>query len=377
MTSVAKLKTVAGVDISKIDPPTFKGAYEKALKKKVEGDVPKLVEELVGHFQKTVKGGEILECENCGGGSPSALFPDHCPFCGETDDDASASPEPTNGVSKAAVPEPPKSEPKTSTKKRTMKEPAPETTAMVPVVKSDLAISERDLDAAVMRMKALRESGASALWQLSVELRAIYDGELWKLRNDENGKPKYKNFAKFLAEEVDLHERTVWRMIAVTKEFNESQAKKFGVSILRGLLAAPKEDREEILEKVSTGTIKGTRGVDREVEKIRKRKGVKVVEGAGKKKTTQGKAAAKASTAAAAKAAEKKKIVTVAVPTGRKTVKLFVRSLKKSDPEKRAKRLADRPWGQLECANGVTMFFAIVENNAGELELSVEARRED
>lgn len=384
--TVATLKTVAGVDVGKIDRRVLKASYEKTLKKEAKAEIGKLVEELASHFQKVSAGKEILECENCGGGSPSSLYPDHCPFCGDADEDASASPEPvetkaTNGVHAAAVPAAPESSTKAAKadkKKPTRALVVSPTAEIVPAaatVPAAVVMSEKDLDEAIARLRKARDAGASALWTLSVELRAIYDGDLWKLRNGEDGKPKYKAFSKFLAEEVDLHERTVYRMIEVTREFGPDQAQKYGVSILRGLLAAPKEDRAEILDKVGKGSVKGTRGVAREVEEIRRRKGVETVE-TGSKDTGR-KKAAKTAAKASAKASTAKKVVTVAVPSGRKTVKLFARALKKTDAEKRAKRLGDRPWGKLECANGVTMFFAVVENGSGELELSVEARRED
>ena len=407
MTAAAKLTTVAGVDIGKIARQILKNAYEKTFSREATADISKLVEELAGHFQSISAGKEIMECENCGGGSPSALFPEFCPFCGESDDeDASASPEPTgvftagltaaaaNGVSGAhaeaspvevenVIPIAPASNPKASKAKkaRALVVAPPAKLAPVPVSVVELSVStEQDLDAALARLKKARDAGASALWTLSVELRGIYDGDLWKLRNGEDGEPKYKAFSKFLAEEVELHERTVYRMIEVTREFKPAEAQKYGVSLLRGLLAAPKEDRAEILEKVGKGVVKGTRGVAREVEKIRKRKGVEVVETGAKDGTGKhgAKAAAKASAKkAAVKKETSKKVVTIAVPSGRKAVKLLARKLKKTDPEKFAKKVEDRPWGKLECANGAALFFTLIENATGCLELSIEARRDD
>ena len=419
MTTTAKVKTVAGIDLARVSLPTLKAAYETTLKRTPDGEVAAIVQELVNHFRTVTVGKEVMECGECGGGSPGDLFPFHCPFCGsrdEEDEDASASPEPTSEAEKAApesadlAPEMEMTNPaelaapvlngSNGSVKKTYVKPEPrrisdekraEMRAKAEAKKAErtpkaamqvaaaatmpVGVTEADLDTRVERIRAARSAGAAALWSLSVELRAIYDGDLWKLRNGEDGAPKYKSFAKFLAEEVSLHERTVWRMIQVTREFDEADAKKFGVTILQGLLAAPKEDRAEILEKVDAGAVTGSRGVRAEVKQIRKRKGVAVVS-AGK--TSKGAAAAKGAAASAEKAAaEKKKTVTVLVPTGRKTVKLFSRSLKKTDAEKRAKRVADRPWGKLECANGVTLYFALVENGDRELELSVEARREE
>lgn len=379
MTTAVKMKTVSGVDLAKVSRTALKKSFEETLKKSADAEIPKLVEELAEHFAKTTKGKDILECSNCGGGSPGDLFPDFCPFCGEADDGESASPEGEEERVSAApsatakVPEAPKSEPKAK------KTPVPKTEPKkveekAMEVASAPSATEKDLDAAILKVQASRNAGVTALWTLACELRRIHEQDLWKLRNGEGGKPKYKAFSKFLADEVELHERTVYRMIEVTRQFSEDQAKRFGVSILQGLLAAPKEDREEILDKVEAGKVKGTRGVNREVAEIRKRKGVKVVPGEGKKKGTRG--SAKAAQAASEKA-EKRKVVTVAVPAGRKTVKLFARSEKKTDDPKRAKRLADRPWGKLEATNGVTLFFAIAEDANGELTLSVEARRED
>lgn len=366
-------KTVLGVKLDKVVSEVLAEAYEKALGHKPFGaDTPKMVQELVTYFQKTA-GDAVLECDNCGGGSPPSF--DKCPFCGEGDEDNSI--EMTDVPSEGAVvPEAPKSAKKvTKLAKRTLtdviKAPPAATAEVVPA-------EESVLDDAVKRVHAARDAGAHALWTMSVELRRIYDEKLWMLRTAAGGVSKYKSFAKFIEAEVDLHERTVWRMIEVTKQFQPEQAKKYGVSILRGLLSVSAESRAEILDKVDAGEVSGKRGVQAEVQKIKEKAASRVVDGDDdEKKSPRGKAAKKASAAAAEKAAEKRKLITVALPAGRKTLKLQAFT-KKNEPTKRAKKVADRPWASLECANGVTLYFALVQNATdGGMDLTVEAKREE
>ena len=375
---MAKKTIVAGVDISKVDRSALEVAYKVAFDRDAAALTPRLVEELAAHYQATA-GAEIMECDKCGGGSPPTL--DSCPFCGEGEGDGD-----TLNREKVVVPEPPASavifavngnDPREDDAKRTKRKgvappkaaPAPSTPAVSLVIapRTEL-VTVADLDRSLGRVRVARDAGASALWDLSMELRAIHDGNLWRLRNDEKGAPKYKNFAKFIAEEVDLHERTVWRMIEVTREFKPEQAQKYGVSILRGLLGAPKEDRAGVLADIDSGKVTGKRGVEREVAAIRGRKGVTVLGKAGN---------AKAASEAAAKAAAAKRLVTAALPAGRTTVPLFARAAAKGDAERRAKAAADKPWGKLECSNGVTIYVALTENGDGDLELTLEARRDE
>jgi len=363
-------KIVLGVEMSKVVTEVLTKSYEETMGHKSFGaEAPVMVKELVEHFQKTT-GDKVLECDNCGGGSPPSF--DRCPFCGEGDDDENIEMTEVPEEGDPVVPEPPKSAKKvTKLAKRTL-------TDVVKAVPAEVvSVEESTLDEAVKRVHAARDAGAHALWTMSVELRRIYDEKLWTLRTADGGQ-KYKSFAKFIAAEVDLHERTVWRMIEVTKQFKPEQAEKYGVTILRGLLSVSAESRADILEKVDKGEVSGKRGVEAEVARIKEKAASRVVDSdTDEAKTPRGKAAKKASAAAAEKAAQKRKLVTVAVPTGRKTLKLHALT-KKNEPVKRAKKIDDRPWAKLECANGVTLYFALVKNAAdGGMDLTVEAKRDE
>jgi hypothetical protein len=80
------MKQVAGVAIEKISEKVFRDSYKRVFGKPVAGTLEAAVEELSKKFAKDTEGKEVLECSTCGGGSPGALFPDYCPFCGDADE---------------------------------------------------------------------------------------------------------------------------------------------------------------------------------------------------------------------------------------------------------------------------------------------------
>lgn len=356
-TESVQAKTVMGVNLAKIDRAVLRQSVKHVLKKDpANAPDEAMVTDLASYFQKHNK--QLMECLDCDGGSPVDFG--SCPYCGSEDEDASASPEPkpkaevvTTLVVKNGV--------------RTMQKPG----TVLDVAIDSIHKTEKDLNDAVARIQAIKAEGSLVLYKLGYEILGIYKQDLWKQRGAGEGKPRYKSFTQFLAAEVDIHQRTAWKMMAVAKEYTPAQVQKHGNTILRGLLAAPKEDREELLEKMGKGEIEGSRGLDREVRKIRERKGVKVLKGLGNNPKKNTRAASEAS------AAKKKKIVTTTFPVGRVSVDLLAKKAKKSDPEKPAKKLADHPHGKFECSNGVTFYYAIIEHSDGTLKLQVEARRED
>lgn len=350
---------VLGIDMGRVVPEKLHASYETVIGKKPPKDLAQEARDLAEHFQRKSK--DLMECEDCGAGSPAEY--DHCPFCGSVDEDKdSVHPPPLNGNG-VAVP---------SVLSGARAKPGQTSNA--------LARTEADLDARLANIQRIRERGSREMYALGLELKAIYDEELWAQRNGENGKPKYKTFQQFTDAEVNLHQRTVWNLMRMTTDFTEAQLAKHGTRILRGLLAAPKEERASLLEKVDAGELRGARNVEREVREIRERKGVEVVEGdsKGAKGKGRGKGAAKAQAAASAAAkAKRAETVTVSLPSGKLQLDAFARPLKKSDPPKRAKRLADKPFGRHELPNGVVLYVSVVAAVTGELRFVVEARREE
>lgn len=370
--------TVCGVSLNKVNVQVLSKALSNVKNEPVEllsledggsyEAIGAAVTDLTNYVKATTPvADDILQCDLCGGGS-SVEF-DSCPYCGDPGE-VQASDKSSIGYQQVD-----EEEEEVEEVREVQEEDDPtEITSPLSVLSNS---TEETLNEELLRIHSAQETGAHAMWMMSISLRKIYEEDLWKLRNDEEGKPKYKSFTKFLSVEVQLHERTVWRLIEIAKQFKETQLKKYGVTILRGLLAAPKEDREDILEKIDAGELSGSRSIDSEIKKLRKVRGVKVLGGAATQKDSKvGKAAMKASEVAAEKA-EKKKTITVPFPIGRKTIKLYAYVKEKGDAPKRAKKVLERPWGKLECVNGVTLYLAVVENKDGELDMTVEARREE
>lgn len=350
------------VDFSKVDESKVYEAHQEF----VGGAKPATIEDAVNALQtffakKAPKGG-LLECEVCGGGSTSDF--DRCPFCGAIDDDEEEDLPPpakakANGTKSLAIAGVGLHAGKADTKSlRTVKE----------------------LDRRVVAIKEIQARGTRELYLLGKELHAIYTEELWRQRTSADGKVAYKSFVAFVEAEIDMHPRTAWNLMGIVQEFLPAQLEKHGPAVLRGLLAAPKEDRQHLLEKVERGELKGKRGVAREVEEIRKRKGVSVVAnvGDGKQLSPRGQAAKKAAEASSKGAKEKKaQVVTCPFPVGRKRLETFATPLRKGDPPKRARSIKDRPWGKLELQNGVVVHARAELNAAGEVFISIEARRDE
>jgi hypothetical protein len=374
-------KRVLGVLLSKVSEAVVREAYGKEIGKQPgKKTTEQIVEGLMSHFLKRKSEG-LLECTECYGGSTKEW--EACPFCGIGDEDAVAADADASDDSPPTPepPTPPAAPHKAPRKKRAVAAPEENGHAAVllaPVHSAELIepVSAKELDEAVRRINAISiAQSARGLWMLGRELLDVYDRELWRQRNDEGGKPKYKAFDQFLRAEVDLHPRTVFRMMQMTKDFEEPQLERYGSSILKGLLGAPKETRQEILDRVDRGEVKGKRGVQEAVAKARSDAGVEVVEGVGKSKKTH-KAAKAASASARARSEAKKNTVTVPFPAGRRFIQAFAKPASKKDEPKRAKRLADQPWAKLECINGVALYVAIVEKD-GALGFTLEARREE
>jgi hypothetical protein len=320
---MAATKKVLGVELAKVDRKVLLAELKDAV-----GEAPRSTEgaviALATHYQKAHQGKKLMVCEDCGGPSPEAL--DHCPYCGGTDGE----PAKVNGHLNGAA----------------------------PLV---LLKGEVELDKAIANIRRIRVDGAKSLWQLGSELKGVYANELWRQRTNGGGAPKYKSFAAFVNEEIELKPASVFRLIEMVDRFQLAQAEKHGTTMLRSLLAAPKEDHDELLGKVERGEIKTHRGLEAEVDKARKRRGTKVARG--------GKRTEKATAAAAEAKAAKPKLVTVALPDGKLQIPLLAKG---KEP---ATSIADKPVGKVELRNGVVLRVSVVANAKGEWVVNVEAKR--
>lgn len=336
---------------------------------------------------------KVARCTTCGGHSDPNL--DACPFCGDggevegfiappkEEPKANGAKANGNGAATAvedrarepvaeAVPSKPARKPK---KEKSAKvsdvQVGPADPAQVAIVKADptpAATVSDDLDEAVARIKQLEAEGnkfaadsGSRYYQIGKVLAGVHEDQSWKQRMTADGKtPVYRSFDAWCAAEVGWSSTNAYRAIDVAKEYDEETVRKIGISKLSLALSAPKEQRAQIEEKLQAGA--SYREAEAAVKEAKAKGGTKretgrkdvskAVEAAGDKgRTSRLKKLVKASG----------QTITIASISGTKTIKLFA----KGSDEKRAKRLADEPYGVLDLENDVRQTFSIVETDAG------------
>jgi hypothetical protein len=317
---------------------------------------------------------ELMQCDACGGKSFAEC--DACPYCGEEDDEASSSSEPTAASDK------PSASASTPSGK-----PAPEPKPVVPpkapglaktsaIVKDDTKASSqiqtaRELDVAVKEVHELKGNAAAGYYRLGVKIREIFESNIWKLRVDEKNKPRWKGFDAFVHHELSLNPGQAYQLMDMTKAYSEPQVQAFGRAKIRLMLQAPEEDRPALEAKAKAGATK--REIEAEVRKIKKEKGHR----------KPNRLTGKVSTGGGRKPAQEK--VTVASVLGTVTVKLYngdkltPKQKKGEELEEapRAKRFAEHPFGREVLDNGVVQTFKLRENAAGEWELRIERARKE
>ena len=272
--------------------------------------------------------------------------------------------------------ETPKAEAKPETKGGTVTTLKPRSTAAAPAQQTLTKVqpvpgggklqTEADLDKAVLKAQKLKAAVAGGYYALGKHIKEIFSTHLWKQRTSE-GKTKYTGFEQFCQQELKMNASTAIGLMDVADNFTEEQVNKFGTTKLNLVLKAPEEVRGEVLSDVEKGA--SVRELGDKVKEERAKKGNKRRE-TGRKKMPAGEKAAKK-----VEAAKGRQTITIANIEGRKTIKLNARVEKGQEP-KRAKRIADQPWGTLELSNNVVMKF-LVQDRDGELVLVVDTRRVD
>lgn len=385
---------------------------------------------LLEHF-KTMPKEALVKCDTCGGIGPFEW--DNCPFCGaqegtplneleskeammskateskvtETKSDASK-----NGAA-ADDKKAKKGKPKTSVSVQIpLAEPMPSAAEVQPSETSlavvdphanaiekqevvdatfvdDTHVSSamttvHDLDSAVSDIHRLKGEGALACYRLGKKIQEIHEKQLWKLRTekDDKGRDKgrWQTFEAFCNEELGISPSYAYRLRDVSSHYSEEQVLAHGTRKLSLLLEMPAEHRDRVMEeKVKAGATKAE--IEKEVSRVKQETGHRAI-GKGRVAKAHEALREKAKTkAAAAKKAPKEATITVANILGTQTIKLFckpARTPKTSEDWKnlkRAKRLGDQPFGSMDLANDVVMYFAIMEDASGELKLKVSTQR--
>lgn len=391
---------IGPVDLSKVDRKVLV-KYATKLKVGTSKDTTEaLVTALVALFAK-LPAKRTADCTNCGGDSDIEL--DECPFCGDAneeedeasgsasasdDDDASDDEDASSASTDASTASASRDdEPEDIERAKTLQEaPAanisgagvrrmkkPGSTAMTAtpaVVDMVIQYTEKDLDAAVERVNHLKGEPLVGFWRLGGALSEIYNKQLWRQRNKDDGSPAYKSFNQFAVKELGFTVQNAYWLIDIATNFSEEQAREFGQTKLNAILSAPKTAEPKLLEAARAGaTVRqlkemgaqahveaGTADVERDTGRRKPRKKGARVQGQKKPKKPT-------------KALEP--TIVVANLIGKQTVKLF----KLGKPEDRAKKFADNAVGVLDLENSARMHFAVASDPSGNWVLRIDVKR--
>jgi len=339
------------------------------------------VKRLVVHYRTITPEASIVMCDRCMGDSSPDL--DVCPYCldgamdakdeqpatkkaaaeAETDEAKEAEAKAAKAAAKEAA--------KAAAKEAKKVSPAPvaptgQTLTKVTPHKAEIVTyTEAQLDEAVSRVQAAKAEAAGGYYKLGQEIKSIYESNIYKARNGEDGKPKYKSFDAFCVAELLLSSLQARRLMDVAARFTEAQIAQFGTTKLSLVLEAPDDDQERIVEEVVAqgGTAKE---VAAEAKKARLRAGK-----SGTKKGRKRPDVSASNRTAKGAAAKNKKRVTVAAIEGTKTIKLYC----KGKPDKRAKTLASQPVGEVDLDNSTRISAQVCEDAAGELIIKIKFSR--
>jgi hypothetical protein len=380
---------VAGIKLAAVKPEVLKQCMKDA-GLSVEGTLEQLIERMSEHI--TEQGGELADCDVCGGECDVSKFT-ICPYCGVgEDDEAPAALTPKPPVADSAKVEPLKDGDGAKTplaslnqklKKRGAKEPAPKAPEKKP---APLAKSTEKLDAAVKQVKTIQQKitadtqtfGRTVMgdhWELGNALYTIFKDNLYALRVDAaTGVPRHKSWGQFVIGELGMSTQQAYKLMNVATQFSRKQVEEYGISKLKHLVRLPEAERNELLEDVAKRLPESE--LAKEVrERAKKTGGAAPPTVADRKREVQPTAGGPRKGSKAA--AEKKKPrplqdkVTIAALLTRQTVPLYV----KGSAEKRAKRIGDEPTGREEVLNGVVCTYKLAMHSAG-LVLIVERKRE-
>lgn len=374
-----------GVLLKAVQHPRLEWVLAQAFKAKGEGLKADLsLEDLVKAAQDHwLKLGEDHRgnCDNCGGDSDVLLDP--CPFCGD------------DGEGKVL----PFEEPKAATKnespvvdKLNAAVATGQGQALVKVTKpkDDLVpasqvLTEHDLDAAVARVHKAKGETAAGHWDVGNETRDIYNRKLWQLRLGADGKPKYKTWESFVAQELMMSHTNAKILMDVSEAYSREKVAALGPYKLGFTLTLPVEDRPRLLAAAEGGATK--RQLAEEARRIKKEKGFRrpnresPIEHESGAKGGKGGAKSQSGTTSKSKGREGKREekITVAQVLGKTTLKMYKKppSMRNVNVEElsRAKRFADNPFTMNLLANGVQEIFTLTEDAAGQWQLVIERRR--
>jgi len=375
---------VAGVKLAVVKEALIDAAIAKIEGVKVppgEWALAERVTFLEMHNRRNVPQASMVKCEVCGLHSHEAET--SCPGCGDDGDEefvveeAELEADPINAavaeinatvdaahagdaarkVKKAAATAPTKQPPVALVK-------------AAPSVETKMS-AEAHLDQANARIEQLKRQGAKNYWEIGRELFRVFDGHLWKSRVVE-GKAAYKSFEQYVAAEVGFSHTQSYAMMDVARKYDEEVIAKIGFSKLSIVLKAPEDVQLSLLDEVEKGM--SSRELKGRVREERSKPGAKLP----KAKRNDPSKQASPGPPLKAKVAEATSRMTVAAVEGTRRLSLYAKPSGKLAigelPDKRAKRLSDVPIAFEELANGVVVYYQVV-NSPGGLALKIETKR--
>lgn len=367
------------IEMKMVNGKIMRAAYEKYVGKATNG---KADDDVAKELQTVLKkvGVPLVDCSDCGGSSPSSL--DHCPFCGAADDVEVEGPDDEDIEEGASIEVPPVIEAAKPAKVRKLVVKAEPVVDIVKVENHGMlggADPEKKLNDTVKQVQKMKGNGAEWAWKLGHFVRTeLYDTELWRMRKRSDGTVGiHKSFEAFVKDELDLNASFVYRMMNISKEFALKDAVEYGTTKLNMILSAPKEDREELKERLDKSRGDKEMVVEElasEAKRLRKERGIKEVGGIGAKygkprnyKTKPGRKLGLGGLV------KENPSTTVIFKTQKGTVRLY----KQENEESPAKKLGDVPVGQMACVNDVLLKFQVVADEDGALKLKWEVYREE
>lgn len=312
-----RVKVVAGVKVSKLEPKTFKAALDQ-LKLDDSGTLDDKVKRMVEHFRKHTAKGSLADCSECGGDSDvNFKLGDRpcCPYCGVGDDEEEEQPK--------------------------------KVAAVVVQLHPPGKFTETHLNQSVERINRLKLDAAKNIWELGHEVKKNYDSELWKCRKTDKGQIAYRNWKQFCTGELGMSATHAYNLMNIAAAFTREQIASLGATKLGVALQLPEPMRSKLVEMAEKGAT------------------VRELQEAAPKKPEK-----------PAKSPEKKTpddAAPVVLRIGRRTLRFLTRVKDSATKDHRAaKRVEEDPWCVEESFNGFKTTYKLKKDAEGSLVLIVE-----
>ena len=251
----------------------------------------------------------------------------------------------------------------------------PSEDALVPVVVTEAKIVTGNIDDAVEAVREAKRLAVVCYWQFGQAILKCFEGDLWKQKRDANGQPLYKGFYQFCEGELGLSGRYCYSLMDIASNFSSQDVAEIGVAKLGIMVRLPEEQRVKLLDEVRNGVSYSQ--LSSEVKKLQAESGPREAGDSRTAKATE--ASAKKKLTAKLSDSTLEKVITCTHDITRSRIPLFIREdnvvdSKKNQP-KRAKRLADDPWGEEISSNGIVIRYSLTMDANGDLVIVVERRR--